>query len=243
MNVHCLPGSGVVRTAHGLRLMNLAAHDRYTNAQIDDYAALARRAFLWRPPVRIQLRARFSHDGHALHGTAGFGFWNDPFLMTGGRVPALPRALWFFFASPPSDLPLADRVPGHGWKASTIDAAQPRAWRWAATAPCLPLLLRRAAWYRRLWPRVQRDLGVAEAMLAVSMTEWHEYSIAWNTDATSFAIDGQTVLHAPAPGAPLGLVVWIDNQWMVATPTGRFGQGVLPISTVQWLEIADLRLT
>lgn len=243
MNVHCLPGSGVVRTAHGLRLMNLTAHDRYTNAQIDDYATLTRRAFLWRPPLHIQLTARFSHNEHALRGTAGFGFWNDPFLMTGWRPPALPRALWFFFASPPSDLPLADRVPGHGWKASTIDAAQPRVWRWAALAPSLPLLLRRSAWYRRLWPRVQRDLGVAETLLDVSMTEWHEYSIDWNADAARFAIDGQTVLHAPSPSAPLGLVIWIDNQWMAATPTGRFGHGVLPIAATQWLEIADLRLT
>lgn len=240
MNVHCLPGSGAVRTENGLRLMNLHSGRRYTNAQIDDYATLPRRAFRWRPPLRLRLAARFSHEQDALRGTAGFGFWNDPFLMTGWRMPALPDALWFFFASPPSNMPLATGVPGYGWKGSTINATRPQAWRWAALVPVLIMLMRRSQWQRCLWPILQRDLGVAEMRLDQAMTEWHEYVIDWSKSATHFAVDGQIVLRGPSPRGPLGLVIWIDNQWMVATPAGRFGHGVLALQNTQWLEVRDV---
>src|SRR5690606_11357716 len=124
-----LSGSGIIRTGHGLRLMNMHAEERYTNAQVDDYANLPRRAFRWRPPLCLRLRARFSHEPDALRGTAGFGFWNDPFLMTGWRMPAPSGVAWFFFASPPADMPLAPSVPGQGGKASPIRATGPPAWR------------------------------------------------------------------------------------------------------------------
>jgi hypothetical protein len=87
---------------------------RYSNAQIDDYRGRPRRRFPWRPPVRMTVRARFSHPAGVLRGTAGFGFWNDPFMMTGARLPALPRAVWFFYASPPSDMKLDLETPGWG---------------------------------------------------------------------------------------------------------------------------------
>ncbi len=242
MNVHCLPGSGIIRTEHGLRLMNMRAEERYTNAQFDDYADLPRRSFQWRPPLRLRLHARFSQEPDGLRGTAGFGFWNDPFLMTGWRMPAPPSVAWFFFASPPSDMPLAMSVPGQGWKAGTIDAARPQAWRWAALAPALPALLRRSRWRRQLWPAIQRDLGVAETPLRITMTQWHEYVIDWGLETILFAADGQTVLRAPSPRGPLGLVIWIDNQWMIATPAGRFGHGVLALHQAQWLEVADVAI-
>ncbi|MBS3785005.1 MAG: hypothetical protein KGY78_11235, partial [Anaerolineae bacterium] len=97
----------------------------YTNAQIDDYQGLPRGRFPWRPPLRLALRARFSHPEGELRGTAGFGFWNDPFLMTEQRVPTLPRAVWFFYGSSPSDMKLDLKTVGHGWKAATIDALRP----------------------------------------------------------------------------------------------------------------------
>lgn len=240
MNVHCLSGSGAMRTENGLRLMNLRAGGRYTNAQIDDYATLPRHAFRWRPPLRLRLTASFSHESNELRGTAGFGFWNDPFLMTGWRLPAMPAALWFFFASPPSNMPLASDVPGCGWKASTIDARRPQAWRWAALAPLFMVLIRRPQWRQRLWPAVQRDLGVAETPLELSMAGWHDYVIEWSQNTTLFSVDGQVVLRGPSPRGPLGLVVWIDNQWMVATPAGEFGHGVLAVEKPQWLTVGDM---
>ena len=34
---------------------------QYSDAQIDDYQGLPRCHFLWRPPLRLTMRARFSH--------------------------------------------------------------------------------------------------------------------------------------------------------------------------------------
>ena len=118
-------GTGGIRMGGGgLRLENDAASAHgYTNAQIDDYQGLARADFPWRPPLRFSARARFSHDSGKLTGTAGFGFWNDPFRMSGLRPPALPQALWFFYAGPDADIRLTPDQPGWGWKASVVDAA------------------------------------------------------------------------------------------------------------------------
>jgi hypothetical protein len=43
------------------------------------------------------------------------------------------------------------------------------------------------------------------------------------------------------PRGPLGLVAWVDNQWMVATPHGRFGWGLLQ-AEAQWLDLALVRI-
>jgi hypothetical protein len=236
-------GGGLVRTAEGLRFLNPPGDGRgYCNAQLDDYQGLARRSFLWRPPLRLRVSARFSHPAGELLGTAGFGFWNDPFGMTGRRVPALPAACWFFYASPPSDMALAQGVPGAGWKAATLDA------RTAGAAVHLPLLalaaplLRRRRFYARIWPRIQRALRIAEAPLALDMTTWHNYELRWDLTAVHFRVDGRTVLMAPAPAGPLGLVVWLDNQWLVARPEGALRGGVLARRETQRLEIREWEL-
>ncbi len=97
---------------------------QYRWAQLDDYIPLPRRRFLWTPPVRLSLEARVSAPG--LPGTWGFGFWNDPFqasLGLGGtarRLPALPNAAWFFYASPPNFLAFRDDLPAQGLLAATF---------------------------------------------------------------------------------------------------------------------------
>ena len=97
--------------------------DGYADAQIDDYGNCSRRrGFLWRAGVSLQLEARFSHQSGMLQGTAGFGFWNAPFADPTMKWPALPQAVWFFYASPPSDLPLPVYGEGQGWFVGTIDA-------------------------------------------------------------------------------------------------------------------------
>lgn len=244
MNVQRVGASAVVSGCAGVRLITFAGDaPSYRNAQLDDYQGRTRRHFAWRPPLRLRVRARFSHAAAHLHGTAGFGFWNDPFLMTGGRWPALPQVLWCFFASPPSDMALAMGVPGWGWKAAVMDAGRLAGVRWLPLAPVVMPALRRAAWQRRLWPRVQRDLGIAEAPLPVAMDVWHDYEIRWGAHTSSIRVDGWPVLDgAPTPRGPLGLVIWIDNQYMVVSPAGRFGHGCLPLPHPQWLEIADLQI-
>lgn len=243
LNVTGAGGGGLVRTHAGLRFVNPAGTARrYGNAQIDDYQGLPRQDFPWRPPLQLSVEARFSHPSGQLRGTAGFGFWNDPFWMTGRRFLALPAACWFFYASAPSDMPLALEAPGAGWKAATLDARSPRAAaHLAALAPVIPLL-RMARLRARLWPHFQRALRIAEAPLAADMTAWHSYALVWEPESVQFAVDGHVVLRSTAPAGPLGLVVWLDNQWMVARPDGRIGGGVLARTATQWMEVRCLKL-
>src|SRR5215470_12657492 len=118
-------GGGEVATADSILRLSFeaASEDAYTDAQIDDYAAPRRAQFSWRPPLRLEVRARASNPAahpqgtggrFALVGTAGFGFWNLPFSPT-GTVFRLPEAVWFFYASPPSQMLLVPGSPGWGW--------------------------------------------------------------------------------------------------------------------------------
>jgi hypothetical protein len=239
-------------TGASLRLSVSDAPARpYSNAQIDDYQGLRRRRFPWSPPLRLTVRARFSHPpaaadvapGSHLLGTAGFGFWNDPLLMTGARWPALPRAVWFFYSSPESNLKLDLYTPGPGWKAATIDMAKPIALPLAALAPVLVPLMNIPRMYRAIWPAVQRALKIRERSLDVAMTDWHTYQLDWDTQRTGFRVDGAPVLeHAPSPRGPLGFVMWMDNQAMVVTPWGRLGWSSLPIPGCQWMEVSRLEI-
>ena len=232
---------------------------QYSDAQIDDYQGLPRRRFLWRPPLRLTVRACFSHpagtrltgpvlsevEGPAagLRGTAGFGFWNDPFLMTGARMPALPRALWFFYGSPPSNMKLDLHTPGYGWKAATIDALCPAALRLAPLAPLAVPLMNLRPLYRALWPPIQRALHVREDVDFVDMTEWHTYSLEWGAERARFSVDGEPISEdAPSPRGPLGFVMWLDNQYMVVTPWGRLGWGLLDVPGDQWMEVGRLTI-
>ncbi|MBN1177764.1 MAG: hypothetical protein JXD18_01020 [Anaerolineae bacterium] len=227
-----------------LRFVTTDASARtYTDAQLDDYQGLRRRDFLWRPPVRLTVRARFSHPNGALRGTAGFGFWNDPFMMTGARPPTLPRAVWFFYASPPSNMKLDRDVPGHGWKAATLDALRPAALALLPCAPAAALLMNLRPLYRTLWPPIQRALAAREALLPIEMTAWHTYTLEWGRDITRFEVDGAAVLEsAPGPRGPLGFVMWLDNQYMVATPWGKVRWGLLDAPGRQWMAVEHVSI-
>jgi hypothetical protein len=218
----------------------------YANAQIDDYGPAAWRGhacFRWRPGVTLSLRARFSHEAGALRGTAGFGFWNSPYGDPSVRRLALPQAAWFFFASAPNDLPFAPESPGRGWFAATVDAATPMALGMAPFAPVVLALNQFAAVRRRLWPVVQRRLGIGFAPLSVDLREWREYRLEWRSEGCRFLVDGRPALEtAHSPRGPLGFVCWMDNQYLVLTPRGRFRAGVLPLEGSQRLEIDDLAL-
>jgi hypothetical protein len=233
-------GGRLIVTEGGLRLATAGARrSAYSNAQIDDYSGLARRELPWRPPVHMQLRARFPAR---ICGTAGFGFWNSP-ISPLGSLPSLPAAAWFFYASPPANMATAIGVPGQGWKAATIDMTTPAAWAWAPLAPLVMVLSRAPALYRRLWPRIQRALRIDEAPLGHPDAEWRDYSLEWRRDGARFAVDGRSVLETDrAPGGPLGFVAWIDTQWLIATPQGQFGWGLHEAPAPQYLDLAELRI-
>jgi hypothetical protein len=240
-----IKGEGaLIHTGDTLRLLNTdTSRGRYTDAQVDDYQDLARRDFRWQPPVQLTIRARFSHPASELSGTAGFGFWNDPFMMTGRRWPAPPRVIWFFYASSPSNMKLDLHTPGHGWKAATLDAIR---WPFFALLPTIPLavpLMNVQHLYRIFWPIGQRAINVSEMLVPVDITEWHTYAIDWQERTARFMVDGQTILYChTSPHGPLGFVMWLDNQYMVATPWGKFRYGLLDAPGQQWLEVSNLRI-
>ncbi len=238
-----LAGTGQIEQIDPITRLLLpnTTRSQYSDAQLDDYAGLPRRLFPHRPPLHFSIRARFS--GEAIVGTAGFGFWNQPF-MPGGGLPTLPRAIWFFYGSPPSNMALALDVPGYGWKAATIDALRPAALAIAPLAPIVLLFNRSRRIYRRIWPIVQKALTIQEQLLPTeTMRDWHTYTIEWGINQVRFRIDDRLVLETDrAPRGPLGFVAWIDNQFAVVTPTGRIRFGLLDSDQPQWLEIKETRL-
>ncbi len=221
------------------------AAGRYTNAQLDDYHDLSgrlprRRPMTSAPPLRLSLRARASHP--APTGTLGFGFWNEPFSLT-GSVLAAPSVIWFFYASPPSDMALVPGVPGRGWKAATLTTGRWPGLLLAPGALSAILLTRLPGLGRPVMNLARRFIQAHEAPLAdIALDEWHTYEIEWRTTEARFRVDGQQRLSAPSPSkGPLGFVMWIDNQFAIASEDGQFGFGVQPLAAPQWLEVADLR--
>lgn len=233
-----LAGAGqVTPTDAGLRMITRDVTVRaYSDAQIHDYGLRGLR-LPRRPPLTIRLHARFSHPAGDIQGTAGFGLWNYPNLTH----PVLPQTLWFFYASAPSNMALAMGVPGQGWKAATMDTGRPQALALIPLAPLAVPLMRSYAGYRMLWPHIQRSVGVHESRLTSSMNQWHSYEIVWGKHFSALRVDGQIVLEGVrSPRGPMCFVAWVDNQYLVVTPQGRLGWGLLDAPEEQWLEIADL---
>jgi hypothetical protein len=44
------------------------------------------------------------------------------------------------------------------------------------------------------------------------------------------------------PKSSLGLVIWLDNQYMALSPDGRIGYGMLPNLEPAWIEIRNLEI-
>jgi hypothetical protein len=213
----------------------------YANAQLDDYQKLPRRQFRWHPPLKLSVRARASTSEP--QGTLGFGFWNDPlsFGQAGAsrRVPALPRAVWFFHGSPPHDLELVRGVRGWGWKATSLNSMKA-----PALLPIAPLGLAltlvpfiRAPVIRAAQALINAD----ECLLGHDLSRWHDYQLQWRQDQVEFSVDGSVLLRTRvSPSGPLGFVTWIDNQYMAFSPARGIKFGVLTTAEEQWLELSDL---
>jgi len=236
-------GSGIVQQAGGVLrcILPPGGARRYSDAQITDYARPRGERFTWRPPLRLRVRAWASAPQAELIGTAGFGFWNEPFAPLGRGLPRLPRAIWFFFGAPPHNIALEFGVPGWGWKAATLDATRPQGMALLPLAPLGALLMRVPALYRRLWPTAQRALGISGAVLPVDLGEPHTYELDWEAGGARFCVDGETVHEAPAaPRGPLGFIAWMDNQYAIVTPQGRVRFGVTPNTREQWLALDEV---
>jgi hypothetical protein len=208
----------------------------YSNAMLTTYRS--RQDFSFVPYTRLELTAHLEGE---LHGTAGFGFWNHPY----GLGLRLPRAIWFFFSSRPNDMPLAMGVSGHGFKAAVFDAQR---WLFYILLPATPiglLLMRVPALYRRLWPVGQRAIGVDEIALAAALLQVRRrYTIEWNEQDIVFMIDHEIVFSTRnVPRGKLGFVAWIDNQYAVVTPQGKFRFGLVDVPARQQLILDEITLT
>lgn len=232
-------GGGQVERQNGeVRLWRPTA-THYANAQIHDYGETV---LPYEAPVTLRLEAAFSHSLFELKGTAGFGFWNAPFAPGQARV-RFPKAAWFFFGSPPLDLPLALGVPGSGFKAATIDATHAPFFALLPTTP-LAVFMMRVPWlYRTLWPIGQRAIKVSEKMIDFDVTQRHRYELLWEPTRVVFKIDGAIWHNSPhSPTGRMGFVAWIDNQYAIATPQGHFGWGIVPDAPEQSLQLWNLTL-
>ena len=217
----------------------------YRLAQMDDYWHRPRRSLPWRPGLRLILWARAG--GQDVPGTWGFGFWNDPFGLALGlrgsarRLPTLPQCVWFFHASPPSYLALRDDHPARGLLTATFVSRRLPSVVLLPTVLCLPMLWWRpsARWMRRAARGLLKEDAGA---VAVEQTAWHHYVLEWLPGRARFLVDWQLCFETDgAPEGPLGLVIWIDNQYASFTPDGRLRLGTLPTGDSSWMEVREVQ--
>jgi hypothetical protein len=246
--------------------------DKYRLAQLDDYAKASRSQLPWRAPARLSLSARVSkewlpgtwgfgfwNDPFGL--SLGFG-------GTGWRLPALPNAAWFFHASKEnylsfrslaatssllrqaqgSSVSAQSGMAGNGFLAQVFRS--PRFHPLLIPAGLAVPFSRRTT--RRLLGRVigEDSLDLRKNALEnaqyteLDVTQWHSYQLDWRENEVAFYVDGAQVFESPvSPRPPLGLVIWIDNQYAAFTPEGKIGFGVLENPEPAWLEIKEIKVT
>jgi hypothetical protein len=164
------------------------------------------------------------------------GFGGNPF-----RLPTPPNTSWFFNASKENWLSFSDR-PGNGFLAQVFASPIiPSPLLALSAIPFLPLLVTRKTrgWIRNLAHHLIKEDGIR---LNLDVTRWHEYRLEWSTGRSIFSVDDGIILNSTvSPTQPLGLVIWLDNQFAAFTPEGRLGFGVLQ-NEAAWLEIENLEL-
>ena len=242
--------------------------DQYRLAQLDDYTKTPRNRFPLHFPLSLSLSARTSSDSIA--GTWGFGLWNDPFGLSLGfggnpfRLPALPNALWFFGASKESYLSFKDASASsplrsaqreevaNGFIAQTFRSPKfhPLLILAGLALPFSRKLTRRVLGKMieedglQLWSYETQQQTVGVQGLSVDPTQWHRYRLDWRERRVRFEVDDVQVFESRvSPNPPLGLVIWLDNQYAAFTPEGKIGFGVLENTEPACLEIRELEIS
>jgi hypothetical protein len=243
LNPRKTPGASVVEIENGWRLeIPAGPTGQYRLAQLDNY----HKEFPLSIPTTLSLRCRVSD--RSLPGTWGFGFWNDPFTVSLGlqgtarRLPVLPNAVWFFYASGKNHLSFHDHLPGNGFLAQSFASPKIPSLLLAPGLLALPFMLWKpfAKWIRAIAAKIIRQDGIR---LELDVTQWHEYSLIWGARYIEYIIDGKTVFKTDvSPAGPLGLVIWVDNQFAAFTPDGKISAGTEHNPTPAWIEITDLKI-
>ncbi len=210
-----------------------------SDAELDDHRTAPRERLKWTPPLRMTVRARASHRDGELIGTAGFGFWNDPFDWV-GNVQTPPNALWFFYASPHSDMAFARNVRGHGWKAATLNGGRAD----PVTMALGNFVFKLPGMSKLVFNLAQTQIHAHEYVLAqVALTDWHEYRMDWLAREAIFFVDGVEIFRAPnPPTVPLGFVAWVDNNATTMGPGRDFDFQRIAVPQRQWLELSRVRI-
>lgn len=238
MKSRTTPNASIEKTEKGF-LLKIPAGDAsaYRFAQIDDYFGLARKQF---PHHSLTLSLRAKISSHDLPGTWGFGLWNDPFGMSLGfggnrfRLPTLPNAAWFFGASKENYLSFGDK-PAQGFLAQSFRSPTFH----PSLIPAGLVLPFSAKTTRRMLGKI---IAEDSSALSVDVTQWHTYQLEWSPTRVVWKVDEISVFESPvSPNPPLGLVIWIDNQYAAFTPQGKISFGVLE-GQEEWLEIENLAI-
>ncbi len=248
LRAHLTPGARCENNPNGGWRLFLppGRANEYHLAQLDDYSALPRRKFAHTPPLTLEVNMRASHAQPP--GTWGFGLWNDPFAMNlligrgGMRLPVLPQAAWFFFAASECYLSLRDDLPANGALAATFHSKKPISFALFQLVSSALLFPWRAA---RRWMRRRLRAVVTQDAVGLNLDprRWHTYVIHWEKEMVHFEVNGETVLQTGiVPRAPLGLVIWVDNQYAAWHPDGRMRYGFLPHPKAFWMEFSHLRV-
>ncbi len=252
MKARATHNASVTSTENGWRLgIQKGDSLHYRDAQLDDYSQLPRHKF---PHQAVSLSLRAKTSSSSIAGTWGFGLWNDPFGLSLGfggspfRLPALPNAVWFFYGSGENYLSFKNELPQAGQPQGTApiypaNGFMAQTFRSPKFHPLLILagltlpFSRKAA--RKLLSKVIDEDGVA---LSVDVTQWHAYRLEWSEKRVVWYVDDILVFESPvSPNAsrPLGVIIWIDNQYAAFTPEGKIAFGVLEGGN-EWLEIEDI---
>ena len=219
----------------------------YRLAQLDDYAGRTAIACGMRQPGPSGCAPASRTLIYPAHGASVSGMIRSASRLVsvaaGRTPPTLPQTAWFMHASPPNWLSLQndpETIPANGFFAGTFRSLRiPSA-----------LVRTRTAWLYRYaqsgqspvscagWPAVSSSR--MQPGVDLDVTQWHEYSIQWLQEDCLFRIDGNTIFRTScSPRPPLGMVLWIDNQFAAWTPQGRLKYGTLA-NPAAWLEIENL---
>ena len=244
---HFTPHANIEQTATGWHLQIPAGESGdYRLAQLDNYPLMARKDFPLSSPASLSLSCRASSS--SIPGTWGFGFWNDPFAFSLGlkgmarRLHALPNACWFFSASPENHLSFNDKLSGSGFLAQTFRSPKIPSVLLLPGLICTPLLFIKK-FSKQLRYLVGRIIKEDSKLLYVDQTQWHTYNLSWHPTEVVFSIDNSVVFHSPiSPQGPLGIVIWIDNQYAAWTPAGKLRMGTLKQVTSDWIDIENVEI-
>ncbi|OQY81315.1 MAG: hypothetical protein B6D41_19865 [Chloroflexi bacterium UTCFX4] len=234
-------GHSEIESAPGIArlIVDGAVEGELSDAEIDDHRTAARWNLHWTPPLTLTVRARFSHPAGELRGTAGFGFWNDPFDWS-GNVQAPPNALWFFYASPESDMAFVRDLRGHGWRAAFLNGGKAD----RVTMALGNALFKIPAMNKLVFAAAEKRMDAAEFLLDdVDMTKWHEYKIEWRAEHARFSVDAVEMFRANnPPNVPLGFVAWIDNNATTMGPGKEFSFSRIAVAEREWMELAYVKI-